>query len=187
MMNPRTAILAAAMVALAALAAMTQPPPAEAHDHRPPKAVLMKGAKELQAGYLRAYCWWYPPDPAGEFQQVCLDKVPNWPEADRVAAGSKLRARVFKTQKPDAGSFEVVAFSRVDRSGLEAGRAQRLAVSLKPVVRDGRRVAWDAVFYVNRPDRHYYLFAGGQWQDAVGGSSLPPQDATWNFHVKTPA
>ena len=145
----------------------------------------MKGTNQLQVGYLRAYCWVYPPDPNGDILRMCGDQTPNWPEVDRVAAGSKLRVRVFKTQKPEAESFKIVAFPRVDRWGYETGTSRELPVSLKPVVEDGKTVAWDAVFYVNRADRHYYLYAGGQWQDAVVGNAQPPQDAWWNFHVKT--
>jgi hypothetical protein len=51
------------------------------------------------------------------------------------------------------------------------------------VVEDGRTVVWDAVFSVNRPDRHYYLVTEGYWQDRQGCGS--DQFAFWSFHVKT--
>ncbi len=184
--NLKAAVFVAALaVALAALAAFAKAPPAEAHDHRPPQAVLMKGTKELQVGYLRAYCWTYPAD--GETIRTCRDEGPDWPAVDRVAPGTKLRVRVFKTQRPEAGSFGVLAYPRVDQLGYEAGKARNIPVSLKPVVEGGKTAAWDAIFYVNRPDSHYYLYAGGEWEDAVWGSEMDPQDAWWNFHVKTRA
>ncbi len=44
-------------------------------------------------------------------------------------------------------------------------------------------MAWDAVFSVDRPDRHYYLVTEGHWQDRQGCGSC--QFAFWSFHVKT--
>jgi hypothetical protein len=44
-------------------------------------------------------------------------------------------------------------------------------------------VAWDAVFDLKRPDRHYYLVARGHWQDAEGSGEQ--QYAHWAFHAKT--
>jgi hypothetical protein len=50
-----------------------------------------------------------------------------------------------------------------------------------PVVRDGKTVAWDAYFRLERPDRHYYLGASGVWE----GRGERGGDAYWQFHVKT--
>ena len=57
--------------------------------------------------------------------------------------------------------------------------------TLERVVRDGKTVAWDAVFYVNRPDRDYYLVSRGLWRDTQGCGE--DQYAYWSFHVKTRA
>jgi hypothetical protein len=39
--------------------------------------------------------------------------------------------------------------------------------SLKPVVAEGRTVAWDAFFGVERPDRHYYMYFDASWTVAA--------------------
>lgn len=55
--------------------------------------------------------------------------------------------------------------------------------TLERVARDGKTVAWDAVFSVNRPSRDYYLITEGHWQDAQGCEG--DQFAFWSFHVET--
>ncbi len=54
--------------------------------------------------------------------------------------------------------------------------------SLRRVVEDGRTVAWDAFFRVDRPDVPYYLSTFGLWKDADGSGY---QDASWTFRVQT--
>ncbi len=100
-----------------------------------------------------------------------------------MAAGSKLRVRVSKAQRPD--SFEVAAYRALDEEGEPSGEARLPERSLEPVVVDGLTVAWDAVFSVNRPGRDYYLVSGGRWQDSEGCEN--EQFAYWSFHVKTRA
>lgn len=64
----------------------------------------------------------------------------------------------------------------VNENGYPVGPARRPVVSLRPVKQDGRTVAWDAFFELNRVDRHYYLSAFGLWEEG---------NASYNFHVKT--
>jgi hypothetical protein len=71
----------------------------------------------------------------------------------------------------------------VDERGRPSGEKRLLSPSFEPVVRDGLTVAWDTVFDLNRPDRHYYLVARGHWQDAEGSGEQ--QYASWAFHAKT--
>ena len=180
-MRRRTFVLLAAIaVALVGIVLVTQRP-VSAHDHQLPKTVLMKGAKELQAGILvneSSWDW-----PAGD--DLC-DNETYWyatrfPVTDGVAAGSELRVRVSKAQRPD--SFEVAAYRTIDENGEPSGEARLLKRSLERVVKDGKTVAWDAVFFVNRPGRDYYLISEGHWQDREGCGA--DQYAYWSFHVKT--
>jgi hypothetical protein len=60
-----------------------------------------------------------------------------------------------------------------------------LRKTLKRVVRDGRTVAWDAVFRVGQPGRDYYLVTEGHWKDREGCDD--DQFAYWSFHVKARA
>ena len=157
--------------------------PAQAHDHQIPDTVLKKGAKGLQAGILVKESSWDQLTGDDECLNVSTIYRTRFPEADRVAAGSKLRVRVSKAQRPD--SFEVAAYRKVDEEGEPSGEGRLLKRSLKPVTVDGRTVAWDAVFSVNRPGRDYYLISEGRWQDSEGCQN--EQFASWSFHVKTRA
>jgi hypothetical protein len=156
--------------------------PARAHDHEPPKApFLYKGQRELQRGNWLASCWVYPPNSEGIYTTLCTDYAIDFPAADRVGAGSELHIRVLKIQRPE--NFVVVAYKKVNEEEVPIGSGRQLRTSLQRIVQDGQTVGWDVIFRANRPDRRYYLEAGGEWKDehAEGVS----QDAVWTFHVKT--
>ena len=174
-------LLAAVAVALVGVTVAAQPPPALAHDHRIPKTVLQKGARELQVGLKVIDSNWAYPTSATECVDVNAIYAYRFPDVDRVAAGSKLRARILKIQRPD--SFVVTAYRKLDADGLPSGEGQRLRASLKRVVQDGQTVAWDAIFFVNGSDRDYYLITEGHWQDQQGCGG--DQWAHWSFHVRT--
>ncbi len=90
--------------------------------------------------------------------------------------------RIFKSQRPDY--FEITAYPALDEEGTPSGEGRLLNRSLERVVRDGKTVAWDAYFEVNRPDRDYYLVGEGHWKDREGCAGVD-QYASWSFHVKT--
>src|SRR4028118_1928097 len=100
---------------------------AQAHDHQIPQTVLKKGAKELQAGILVKESSWDQLTGDDECLNVSTIYRTRFPGTDRVAAGSKLRVRVSKEQRPD--SFEVAAYRTVDAEGgpTGAGRARERA------------------------------------------------------------
>jgi len=168
-------LLTAIVVALVGVLAAQLP--ASAHDHRVPKTVLMKGKQELQAGRkVDEYSWTYP---AGDGicateQAVLTFGFPK--EVPSVAAGSVLKVRINKSQKP-----RPFYLAEVDQNGEPRGEVN---VRLKPVVRDERTVAWDAVFRVKRPNSDYYLEAEGHWKDKQDCNNAD-QYAFWTFHVKT--
>ena len=144
---------------------------AYAQDHQPPKTVLYKGESELQTGRLGSYCW-FAPSGAGE----CVDVAGlRYPATDRVRAGSTLHVRILEPQRPE--KFSILAYRKIDKWGFPVGRTRRLETSLRPVVEEGQTVAWDVVFRVNQPGRHYYLDAFGVWEGTG--------DAGWTFHVRT--
>ena len=173
-------LLAAIAVSLVGIFLVAQRP-LSAHDHQIPDTVLMKGAKELQAGILvNESSWdWRVGDDLCE--NVSTFYSTRFPETDSVAAGSKVRVRIFKSHRPD--SFEIAAYRALDENGQPSGQGRLLNRSLERVVRDGKTVAWDAVFFVHRPDRDYYLISEGHWQDRHGCGA--DQYAYWSFHVKT--
>ena len=157
--------------------------PAEAHDHQVPDTVLKKGARDLQEGRRVFESSWDRPAGGNQCVNQNVIYAPGFPEVDRVAAGSELRVRIFKGQRPD--SFEVAAYPKVGADGNPAGQRRMLRSRLRPVVEGGRTVAWDAGFSVNRADRDYYLITEGHWQDRQGCGN--DQFAFWGFHVKTGA
>jgi len=139
---------------------------------RPPQALLMQGEKVLQAQRAGTFCWYEPPN-----SPLCADSFsPSFPPAERVEADSTLHIRIPVVEEPRRASLYTAP--RLDRDGFPVD-SRRLAISLKPVRREGRTVAWDAFFSVKRPGTHYYLSFSGWW--AVAG------DAYWDFHVKTPS
>lgn len=176
----RMAVLLAAMTVGLFWVLLAQGP-AQAHDHRIPSTVLKKGAKELQAGTLVKESSWNRPSGDGLCENRSVIYRTRFPETDKVAAGAKLRVRVFKAQRPD--SFEIAAYRTVDENGDPSGEARLLRRSLERVVRDGKTVAWDAVFSASRPARDYYLVSEGHWKDREGCGG--DQYAFWSFHVKT--
>ena len=185
-------LLATMVIALGGIFLSTQRP-ASAHDHLLPTSILMRGAKELQTGHNVVDSSWTQPAGNGEFVTQTAVYSWGWPKmddssgapiADRIAAESKLRLRINKSQRPD--TFDLMAYPKViQNQGYwePSGQGRLLRTSLKPVVQDGRTVAWDVVFYVNRPDRDYYLVSEGHWKDVQGSGA--DQWAHWSFYVKT--
>ena len=173
-------LLAAMLVALVGVFLVAQRS-ASAHDHLIPKTVLVKGEKELQVGRMVKESSWTYLDGEGGLNTDTAYYYWSFPEVDRVAAGSEMRLRIFKDQQPEV--FELAAYPKVDERGRPSGTKRLLSASFEPVVRDGLTVAWDAVFDLNRPDRHYYLVGRGHWQDAEGSGEQ--QYAHWAFHAKT--
>ncbi|HSK99040.1 MAG TPA: hypothetical protein VK869_01760 [Rubrobacteraceae bacterium] len=172
-------MLAAIVVALAGI--LVAQGPASAHDHRIPETVLMKGKQKLQEGRKVRYSDWFASTGGGECVHAHADYAFGFPEIERkphipsVDAGSKLKVRIYKSQKPRPFNL-----ARVDKDG---NPTREVSVNLKPVIRNEKRVAWDAVFRVDRPDTRYRLVSEGYWNDRedCGGK----QHAFWSFQVKT--
>ncbi|HEV2743032.1 MAG TPA: hypothetical protein VGV91_07760 [Rubrobacter sp.] len=175
-----TAVLFAAIV-LGTVGVLLYSQPAVAHDHEPPKTVLMKGSKELQAGRLTDEYRWSYPSPNGK---VCWTDEATIPFAfpkslPTVVAGSTLKVRVYKRHEPMS-----LLIQEIDLQGQPRGE---VAAKMRPVVRDGKTVAWDAVFTVDRPNALYRLMVDGHWQDrdCSVGPIDPDQFARWTFRLKT--
>jgi hypothetical protein len=178
----RTAVVLAATAAALVAVVLVAQGPASAHDHQPPKTVLVKGNKTLQSGRLVAeYIWSYP----SRNGNSCITDEAVVPfgfprEVPTVAAGRTLKIRINTGHKLD--SFYL---HEVDRGGEPRGE---VPVVLQPVIRDEKTVAWDAVFSVDRPKSVYRLVAEGHWQDqncSDPGPIDPHQFAHWSFKVRT--
>jgi hypothetical protein len=173
-------LLAATAMALAGVVLVGQRS-ASAHDHLIPRVVLVKEDKELQVGRKVKESSWTYLDGEGGLNTDTAYYHWSFPEVDRVAAGSEMRLRIFMDRQPEV--FVLAAYPKVTERGRPSGEKRPVSVSFEPVVRDGLTVAWDAVFNVKRPDRHYYLVGRGHWQDAEGSGEQ--QYASWAFHAKT--
>jgi hypothetical protein len=169
-------ILAVMLASSAVVAASAQ---AGSFNHYRPNLVLMKGKTELQNGRIWTSTWHY-------YQRGWVgaigDGFYSFPQADLVRAGSNLHIRLNKPQRPER--FRITAYKNVDKNKFPIGDGQRLDASLKRVKRDGKTVAWNAFFRLNKPERHYYLETHGVWK-RVPGTHISYGDAFWNFHVKT--
>jgi hypothetical protein len=139
---------------------------AQALAPRPPDATLKQGNTILQDGRLISYCW----------IDRCVDGVSRYPSAVLVEPGTQLHIRLSENKRPDRFSLT--------RSWSPDGRERRLDTTLRRVERDGKTVAWDAYFRLERPDRHYYLGAFGVWKNQSG---TVRGDAYWQFHSRTGA
>lgn len=137
---------------------------AQTLDDGPPVTALRKGELTLQKGRQGSYCW----------TDGCADYVPSYPTADQVRAGSKLYVRIFKAQRPER--FGISAYRKLGEFDHPVGKSRKVAYSFRPVVRGGEIVAWDTVFRVEEPNRHYYLGAFGIWEEG---------DSSWTYHVQT--
>lgn len=180
----RIAVLIAAVTLALVVVVLVAQRPVSAHDHRVPKTILMKGKQELQTGRkVEEFTWAYP----SRSGSACIVDEGTFPlgfpsDVASAAADSKLKVRIYKSQKPDA--FSVTAYSRLKGTGEPVGATERLLeTSLERVVRDGQTVAWDAVFTVDRPDTNYYLITEGHWQDR--DCTNIDQFAHWAFHART--
>lgn len=138
---------------------------AQALEPRPPDALLKQGDRTLQEGRRIAYCW----------IRRCVDGFEDrYPSAVLVEPGTQLRIRLTENRPPKRLSLTT--------SSSPDGPTRRIDTTLRRVVRDGRTVAWDAYFRLERPDRQHYMEVFGVWRDDGGRER---GDAFWQFHVKT--
>jgi hypothetical protein len=167
-------VVGAAGVSLAAGTAVAQ-------DDHPPRTVLMTEGRELQAGRLMDEYQWSYPSPNGKACWTDEATIPFAFPASQptVAVGSKLKVRIYKSRMPQPFSIQ-----EIDRSGQPRGE---VGTRMRPVVRDQKTVAWDAVFTVDRPNTLYRLLSEGHWQDrdCTVDPIDPDQFARWSFRVKT--
>ena len=136
---------------------------AKALSPHPPVADLKQENTKLQRAYRHSYCW----------IRRCVDNFEdNYPPAVTVEPDTRLYIRLSENWRPKKFTLKT--------STSPNGRARQINTTLRPVVRDGKTVAWDAYFRLERPNRQYFLDAIGEWQGARGGASV-----YWQLHAKT--
>ncbi len=176
-------VLAVALASIAVVAVQAQ---AGSFDHRPPDQVLFKGTQSLQTGNAYSFEWHFYDNGSWRVRHYSYSPYEhNWPSAAVVKAGSRLRIKVDKPQRPT--HFRIYAYKRLVAEGGEgwpAGTPQLVQHSYGPVVRDGKTVGWNVFFHVNESSRQYYLQVNESW-DSVPNTHISYGDATMFFHVKT--
>jgi hypothetical protein len=173
-------VVLVATMALAGIAIVAAEAHAGSYSDKFPKQVLLKGDTVRQDGYFYYGTWnWYE---AGEWEKVAADGTYDYPRADTVRAGSKLRIRINKPERPAA--FRIRAYKEVDRFSNPIGTGRLLDTTFGRLERDGKTVAWNVYFRVNRSGRHYYLETRGQWA-RVASTHISYGHESLHYHIKT--
>jgi hypothetical protein len=141
---------------------------AGAGDQSPPELDLRSRGEHLQNGQLWSYCWSF------NGGSGCGDGVHGYPPSRLVERAQALRIRMRISERPDA--FLLTRHHELDEEGQPIDDGKRVRRDLKKVWRNGKVVAWDAVFRLFAKDKHYYLTADTRWSRG---------DAAYDFHVKT--
>jgi hypothetical protein len=142
--------------------------PAAAGDQSPPDLDLRYRGKHAQHGNMSSFCW------SGDGVGQCGDGPYSFPPAVQVKAGNSLRIRMRTSEQPRR--FRIYRYHELDENGAPVGDAKRVPRDLRKVWRDGKLVAWDALFHLYTKDKHYYLSVDTVWFRG---------DASYEFHVQT--
>lgn len=142
----------------------------------PPRAALIHKREVVQRARPYTYCWGYT-TAGGGGHGTCADGAPGYPKPASVDAGARLAIRIRYPAKP-RDWFLQAHRAVVDRDGWHetVGPAERIPFRLKPHRVDGVVRAWDLVFRLEEPLRHYYIDTGGE---------LKQGDAYYALHVQT--
>ena len=108
---------------------------------------------------------------------MCADGFPRYPRAVRVPEGSRLVLRIHYPAKPERWFVNAYrAIVRHEHYDETVGDAERIPYKLRPHRVQGTIRAWQLIFRVEEPMRHYYLDTGGD---------LRQGDAFYSLHVRT--
>jgi hypothetical protein len=138
-----TGVLTVAIAVVVALPAFAGPP-----DEAPRATVRYRGDR-IQRAHLTAWCW-----PGKNGGMGCSEVSPmTWPRVDVVSAGARIRLRMHWKRRPK--NVHVDSYRSIRRNGKPKGRGQDLKATIRAVERKGDTVAWDVIFRVTKPRRHY--------------------------------
>jgi hypothetical protein len=108
---------------------------------------------------------------------MCSDGFPDYPAAARVSAPARLVLRIHYPAKPRRWFVHAYrAVNSEDGWTSPVGPRESIPFRLKPHRVQGEVKAWDVVFRVTEPLRHYYLDTGGD---------LAQGDVFYGLHVRT--
>lgn len=149
---------------------------AEANRRTPPRVSMIYKGEVVQRVRPYTFCWSYGSYDGGA-SGMCADGSPHYPKAARIEAGSRVRLRIGYPAKP-GGWFLEAHRAVVEHEGWHepVGPVEEIPFRLKPHRVDGVVKAWDLVFRLDEPVRHYYLNTGGD---------LRQGDAFFALHART--
>ena len=168
------------MVLLVALLACVVAPGASAgsrvNRRHPPRVALRYQGEVVQRAAPYTYCWSYSyPDNSGIGE--CADGFPDYPAAVRVTAPARFVLRIHYPAKPHRWFLH--AYRAVTTEGgwtRPVGPRESIPFRFKPHRVRGEVKAWNVVFHVTEPLRHYYFDTGGD---------LAQGDVFYGLHVRT--
>ncbi|MGH2808653.1 MAG: hypothetical protein ACRDKT_15420 [Actinomycetota bacterium] len=164
---------------LAGLALASSPATAgteELNRRHPPRIALRYRGEVVQRAAPYTYCWAYE-YPDGSGIGTCADGFPRYPKAVTVKSNARLAIRIRYPARPHrwfVHSYRAVASEGGYTSPI--GDGERIPFRLRPHRLRGEITAWDVVFSVDEPLRHYYLDTGGD---------LAQGDVFYALHVRT--
>lgn len=167
-----------ATTVLVVLAVLGSPTMVVAHDHQPPRTLLVVGSV-TQPG-LNYYSAWHSRSDEG-----CVGQVADGPELFPPAVGvhpgfNSFAVRLRKADRPK--DVRITAWRLESPLGGGLGPSDEVSFVLQPVRRGGKVVAFDALFDA-AVIGHYYVRVLAAWRDSQGCGGL--QEAGWTFHVSS--
>ncbi len=142
----------------------------------PPRLSLRYHDEVVQRSRPYTFCWSYSNDD-DTATGMCADGLPRYPRAARVTAPARLSVRIHYPVKPDEWYLHAYrAVIRRDYYDETVGDGERIPFRLRPHRVNGTIRAWNVVFRVEEPIRHYYLDIGG---------NLAQGDVHYTLHVRT--
>jgi hypothetical protein len=167
-----------AAVAAAVLGSMLSTTPADAHDHRPPRAVLRHGGLQQEGRLVRLH-WSSSIEDGGCVSSLVLADV-EYPERGLPVGEGRFRATLRLSSPERPAELAVVAREGRGDDGRTLGRRRDVRINLRPRRPNDRVIGWTAVLR-SRVRQDLYLKITGTWKDREG--CLGSQRATWAFHV----
>lgn len=141
----------------------------------PPRLSLRYQDEVVQRARPFTYCWTYTEGGGGT--GTCADGFPRYPRAVQVEAPAKMVLRIHYPAKPTEWFLNAYrAIVRHEHYDETVGSSEEIPFRLRRHRVDGTTKAWELVFRLTEPARHYYLDTGGD---------LRQGDAFYALHART--
>jgi hypothetical protein len=148
----------------------------QANRRRPPTLFVVHKSDMIQRASPYTYCWSRTTRDGGGIG-MCADGFPQYPEPAEVGSKNRVIVRIAYPVKPEEWFLEAHRLITESSSGDQAmGPGEPIDYKLKPHRERGQVVAWDLVFRLDEPLRHYYIDTGGD---------LAQGDAFYALHLET--